>query len=82
MAEYYFENNKTKRNLKSFLIARSGRPWKKVWPDLEKFCHLTTTFKILGHFEIVQIAFGKIWAYFGKFYMLLGKFSWLKMEKY
>ena len=67
MAEYYFENNKTKRNLKSFLIARSGRPWKKVWPDLEKFCHLTTTFKILGHFEIVQIAFGKIWAYFGKF---------------
>ena len=51
-----------------------------VWPDLAKFRHFTTTLKNCGHFERVQKLFAK--AYFGQFYMLLGKLSLLKMVKY
>ena len=81
MAEYYFENNKTKRNLKSFLIARSGRPWKKVWPDLTKFCYLTTTFKIFSHFERVQITFGKFLSLLWQILYAIGQIFIVEIRK-
>ena len=43
-------------------------------PDLPKFCHFTSKLKNFGQFYRVQLVFGK-------FYMLLGNLSLLKMAK-
>ena len=53
-----------------------------VWPDVAKFRHFTTTLKTLAILKGFKKYLPKFFAYFGKFNMLLGKLSLLKMEKY
>ena len=61
------------------IISGKSQP---VWPDLTKFRHFVTTLKYFGHFESVHLVFTKILSFFGKFVMLLGKFSLEEVAKY
>ena len=46
-----------------------------VWPDVAKFRHFGNILQRLGFWLRIYLALGKIWTYFSKLCMLLGKFS-------
>ena len=50
----------TRTNFVTILMLEKERVYCAVWPDLAKFRHLTMTLKNFGHFERVQIVFGKV----------------------
>ena len=48
-----------------------------VWPDLVKFRHFGKIFKVLGNFVGFIYYLAKMWNYFGKFCVPLGKFTFM-----
>ena len=59
--------------MKRFLYINTH--WQPVWQDLAKFRHFGTVLKTLAILKEFVNYLETFWAYFGKFYVLLGNFS-------